>query len=69
MRADVGGLDVAARVVGIGLAMAAVGAAMQLAELPPRFVVLVGTCGLYRATDGKGGSSRSGTWPCPPACC
>jgi len=54
MRARVGGLDVAARVVGIGLAMAAVGAAMQLAELPPRFVVLVGTCGLYRATRGEG---------------
>ena len=51
MRAQVGGLDVAARAVGIGLAMAAVGAAMQLAELSPRFVVLVGTCGLYRTTE------------------
>lgn len=50
LRARVGALDVAARVVGIGLAMASVGAAMQLAELAPRVVVLVGTCGLYRAT-------------------
>jgi nucleoside phosphorylase len=47
MRARLDGRDVAARVVGIGLPMAAVGAAMQLAELAPRAVVLVGTCGAY----------------------
>jgi nucleoside phosphorylase len=47
MRAVVGGRDVAARVVGIGLPMASVGAAMQLMEMQPRVVVLVGTCGAY----------------------
>jgi nucleoside phosphorylase len=47
MRACIGGKDVAARVVGIGLPAAAVGAAMQLAEMQPRAVVLVGTCGAY----------------------
>jgi nucleoside phosphorylase len=47
MRARVGGRDVAARVVGIGLPMAAVGAAMQLTEMQPRVVLLVGTCGAY----------------------
>ena len=48
LRARVGPADVVARVVGIGVAMAAVGAAMQLAENTPRLVVLIGTCGAYR---------------------
>jgi nucleoside phosphorylase len=56
MRARVGGADVVARVVGIGLTMAAVGGAMQLAEHAPRFVVLVGTCGAYRVTGGAPGA-------------
>ncbi len=47
MRARVGGCDVAARVVGIGLPMAAAGAAMQVAEVQPSLVLLVGTCGAY----------------------
>jgi nucleoside phosphorylase len=51
MHARVGGHDVAARVVGIGLPVAATGAAMQLAEMTPRAVVLLGTCGAY---DGRG---------------
>ncbi len=51
LRARVGGADVAARVVGIGLPMAAAGAAMQLAENAPSLVVLVGTCGVYRGAD------------------
>ena len=49
MRAQIGGHDVAARVVGIGLPMASVGAAMQLVEMQPRLVVLLGTCGAYRS--------------------
>jgi futalosine hydrolase len=47
MRARLGGRDVAARVVGIGLPMAAVGAAMQVTEMQPAAVVLLGTCGAY----------------------
>ena len=47
MRARLGGRDVAARVVGIGLPMAAAGAAMQLVEMQPKAVVLLGTCGAY----------------------
>lgn len=47
MRARIGGRDVAARVVGIGLPMAAAGAAMQLVEMQPGAVVLLGTCGTY----------------------
>lgn len=47
MRARLGGRDVAARIVGIGLPMAAAGAAMQLAEMQPSAVVLLGTCGAY----------------------
>jgi nucleoside phosphorylase len=49
LRARLGAAEVVARVVGIGVTMAAVGGAMQLAELAPRVVVLVGTCGAYRA--------------------
>ncbi|HEX3344431.1 MAG TPA: hypothetical protein VHS09_07645 [Polyangiaceae bacterium] len=47
MRARIGGRDVGARVVGIGLPMAAAGAAMQLVEMQPGAVVLLGTCGTY----------------------
>jgi nucleoside phosphorylase len=61
MRARIGGTDVAARVVGIGLPMAAAGAAMQLAELRPRAVVAIGTCGAY-AQDAPPGPSH-GTGP------
>ena len=50
MRARVGERDVAARVVGIGLPMAAAGAATQLLEMQPRSVVLLGTCGAYAGT-------------------
>ena len=47
MSGTIEGREVAARVVGIGLPMAAVGTAMQLMELEPRRVILVGTCGAY----------------------
>ncbi|HEX8796575.1 MAG TPA: hypothetical protein VF765_36745 [Polyangiaceae bacterium] len=47
MSARVGALQVVARVVGIGLPMAAVGTAMVLGELTPRVAVMVGTCGAY----------------------
>jgi futalosine hydrolase len=47
MRARLSGRDVAARVVGIGLPMAAAGTAMQLLEMQPRAVLLLGTCGAY----------------------
>jgi futalosine hydrolase len=59
MRARVGCADVAARVVGIGLPMAAAGAAMQVAEVRPRAVVALGTCGVYAAT--AGGASDAST--------
>jgi len=47
MSGRIGGLVVTARAVGIGLSTAAVGAATHLAEMRPRAVVLVGTCGAY----------------------
>jgi nucleoside phosphorylase len=47
MSATVGGQRVAARIAGIGLPAAAVGATRHLGELEPRAVVLVGTCGAY----------------------
>ncbi|MDP8999676.1 MAG: hypothetical protein M3O46_06150 [Myxococcota bacterium] len=43
----VGQALVAARVVGIGLPMAAAGAATRLGELQPRAVIAIGTCGAY----------------------
>jgi nucleoside phosphorylase len=49
--ATIVGRRVTARVAGIGLPSAAVGAATHIAELRPRAVVLVGTCGAY-ATSG-----------------
>jgi nucleoside phosphorylase len=64
MRARVGGIDVAARVVGIGLPMAAAGAAMQLAELRPRVVIAIGTCGAY-APDASLGAPRAAAAPTP----
>src|SRR5271165_889966 len=42
-----GAIDVVTRAVGIGLAAAAAGTARALAELRPRAVVMVGTCGSY----------------------
>ncbi len=51
MTATTGGLSVAARIAGIGLAAAAAGAAVHVGELEPRAVVLVGTCGAYAGKD------------------
>jgi nucleoside phosphorylase len=50
MAARVGDLDVAARVVGIGLSAASAGTATCAGVLRPRAVVLVGTCGAYVGT-------------------
>jgi nucleoside phosphorylase len=47
LEARVGGLSVAAKVVGIGLPSAAVGLAARLEALKPRGVVMLGTCGVY----------------------
>ena len=47
LRGLLGEVDVAARVVGIGLPAAAVGAAMSIAKTLPRAVVAIGTCGAY----------------------
>jgi nucleoside phosphorylase len=43
----IGALEVVARPTGVGLAAAGAGAARHLAELRPRAVVMVGTCGAY----------------------
>jgi nucleoside phosphorylase len=43
-------VSVVARVVGIGLPMAAVGTATVLTEVTPRVAVMVGTCGAYAGT-------------------
>jgi nucleoside phosphorylase len=51
MQAQVGGLMVSARPVGIGLVSAATGTAARLAMSQPRAVVLVGTCGSYPGTQ------------------
>jgi len=50
MSARVGTLQVVARVVGIGLPMAAVGTATVLTEVTPRVAIMVGTCGAYAGT-------------------
>jgi futalosine hydrolase len=47
MTGVIAGLSVAARVVGVGLPLAAAGAAAHVAEIQPDAVVLVGTCGAY----------------------
>jgi len=44
---QIGGLAVAAKVIGIGLPGAAVGLAARLEALKPRGVVMLGTCGVY----------------------
>jgi nucleoside phosphorylase len=49
MMGRVGDLFVIARPVGIGLVHAAIGAAEEIAQTQPRFVVLLGTCGAYAA--------------------
>jgi nucleoside phosphorylase len=59
LRARVGGLDVAARPVGIGLAAAAAGAALHVADLAPRGVVLLGTCGAYLRPQGPDASGAA----------
>ena len=51
LRAEVGGLDVAAGSVGIGLSTSAAGTAARIEAMRPRGVVLLGTCGAY-ATAG-----------------
>jgi nucleoside phosphorylase len=43
----VGGANVVARVIGIGLPISTAGAAMQLSEEKPRIALAVGTCGAY----------------------
>jgi len=48
--ARLGSQTVAVRAVGVGMPAAAAGAATAIAELAPRLVVLVGTCGAYRAS-------------------
>jgi futalosine hydrolase len=48
--ARLGSHAVATRAVGVGMPAAAAGAATAIGELAPRFVVLVGTCGAYRAS-------------------
>lgn len=48
LEANVGGLEIAARAVGIGTPAAAAGAAFELCRRTPRAVVLVGTAGAYR---------------------
>lgn len=50
MSGRVGSRLVVARVVGIGLPMAAAGTAMVLGEVTPRAAVMVGTCGAYAGT-------------------
>lgn len=50
----VGGRRVVARAAGIGVVMAAAGAAMMLPEHAPRRVVLVGTCGTFASAGDPG---------------
>jgi nucleoside phosphorylase len=52
LRGRVGVHGVAARTIGIGLPRAAVGAASHIADLRPRAVVAIGTCGAYAARPG-----------------
>jgi nucleoside phosphorylase len=48
--ANVAGLDVVAKAVGIGLPVAAGGIVARIETLRPRAIVLVGTCGAYPGT-------------------
>jgi nucleoside phosphorylase len=48
LEANVGGLEVVASAVGIGIPGAAAGTAFELCRRAPRVVVLVGTAGAYR---------------------
>jgi nucleoside phosphorylase len=47
MAGRIGDVTVAARALGIGLVAAASGAALAMAEVRPRAVLLLGTCGAY----------------------
>jgi len=47
LHARVGGLDVVASAVGIGIPAAAAGTAFELGRRTPRAIVLIGTCGAY----------------------
>jgi nucleoside phosphorylase len=51
MQGRIGASLVSARVVGIGLPMAAVGAAAHVGELRPRAVLAIGTCGAYLGSE------------------
>lgn len=53
LRGRVGVHEVAARAVGIGLPRAAVGAANHIADLRPRTVLAIGTCGAYAVPSGE----------------
>jgi nucleoside phosphorylase len=70
MMGHVGDFFVIARPAGIGLVRAAIGAAEEIAQTQPRFVVLLGTCGAYRSlfTRGahSGGGERGRSAPTPP---
>jgi futalosine hydrolase len=50
LRGPVGGKEIVATPVGIGLPQASVGAALRIADARPGLVVLVGTCGAYPGT-------------------
>jgi nucleoside phosphorylase len=51
MAGRVQGLLVTARTAGIGLPVAAVGAAMHVADIQPRAVLMLGTCGAYAGAE------------------
>ena len=53
LRGRVGLHEVAARTIGIGLPRAAVGAANHIANVRPRAVVAIGSCGAYAAPAGE----------------
>ena len=52
LAARIGDRAVLARTCGVGLAASAAGAAAHIAELAPRAVVLVGSCGAYAGAPG-----------------
>src|SRR5262245_8523927 len=51
------GLHVAARAVGVGLPAASVGSMRMLAELRPRALVLLGSCGVYPSATTRRGQA------------